>query len=82
MNLPSPAPQLQWRDDDAFVRATLAHLRAADALGSEERLQRALFPAVPYSALRPLLPSHDEWVPAIGLALAQVFEQAIVTSLP
>ncbi|MEO8548371.1 MAG: hypothetical protein ABI678_00280 [Kofleriaceae bacterium] len=78
---PPPSPRLVWRDDVAFAAATVAKLREMHLFDRHDALLEVLYPANPHVALATLIPIGDHWVPTVGSALAQLFEQAIVASL-
>lgn len=81
VNLPSPSPRLTWRDDTKFIEETVAHLRRMNLFDRRESLLEVLYPLEAYTLIAPLLPLDAVYVPTVGSALAQLFEQAIVSSL-
>jgi hypothetical protein len=90
VSMVEPAPGVGWRDEKAFIAATVKQLQRMDLFTRRESLMEVTYPADPYFAIQDLLPRNDsdwtptlttEWVPTIGTALGQVFEQAIARSL-
>ncbi|MEP6865805.1 MAG: hypothetical protein ABJE66_34615, partial [Deltaproteobacteria bacterium] len=81
VQFPAPSPRLEWRDDVAFADATVHALSSMALFARRQNLVEVLFPADPFAQLAGLIPIGDEWVPTIGSALGQLFEQAIVDSL-
>jgi hypothetical protein len=81
VSFPSPSPRAVWRDDVAFAAATVAKLRGMHLFDRREALLEVLYPANPDAALAALVPIGKAWVPTVGSALGQLFEQAIVASL-
>jgi hypothetical protein len=81
VELPPPSPRLVWRDDRAFIDATVRQLATMHLFDRREALLEVLYPSETYALLASLIPVGDTWVPTVGSALAQQFEQAIVESL-
>ncbi|HEY4057051.1 MAG TPA: hypothetical protein VGM39_10600, partial [Kofleriaceae bacterium] len=81
VSFPSPSPRAVWRDDVAFAAATVEKLSTMHLFDRREALLEVLYPANPYAALEALVPISDAWIPTVGSALGQLFEQAIVASL-
>ena len=81
---PEPHARLAWRERDGFVSALVAALDAL--LGSfdpAENLEKLAFPRRPLAAVDALRPASGDidWRPAVGVAVGQSLEEAILGSL-
>lgn len=74
-------PRAEWVDEGRFVKAALGYMQPFGLFLKRDRLPELLFPTKPYDAIAPYVPRGFEWEPAIGVALAPLFEEAILGSL-
>ena len=80
-SLPQPHARLAWHDDERFVDATIARLRAMDLFAGAAPLAAVLSPIDPYKLIERHIPPGRAWAPVIGTILAAQFERAIAASL-
>lgn len=80
VDLPAP-PRAVWTNEDRFVRATLEYMQPFELFLGRDRLPELLYPTKPYDAIAQIVPPGFGWEPAIGTAIAPLFEEAILGSL-
>ncbi len=79
---PDPDPHFAWTDQPKFVAALMRSLERTVDLDKPAQLDEALYPAKATAVVHPLLPVKMEtWVPAIGRAIGELFEDVILSSL-
>jgi len=79
---PSPHPQLEWTDPERFGLRVASILKSDIDLDEPAQLLKHLYPANHRDTLAPMLTiKTDTWFPAIGRALAELFEDAVRSSL-
>jgi hypothetical protein len=88
IDFPIPDARLRWRDEALFTARLVQALRSSVDLHESAQLLAVLYPAQPYGALDGLVPLDAKgqpldlaWSPAVGLAIAPLFVDAVVGSL-
>ena len=80
---PNPHPHLSLQDDRAFVELVMNWLKANIDLDVPPQFDEVLAPAKPGDVIRSYTAHAPPrtWVPAVGKALGELFEDAILASL-
>ncbi|MCE9577291.1 MAG: DUF4157 domain-containing protein [Deltaproteobacteria bacterium] len=79
---PTPDPHIAWRSQRVFAQRLTESLARTVHFDVPAQLREVVFPANPAFTLEPLYPGTNMlWVPAIGTALGQLLQDAILPSL-
>ena len=79
---PNPHPHLALHNDREFVERVMTSLQATVDLDLRPQFDEVLAPAKPGEVIEPYIKGKGRgWVPAVGVALGEMFQDAILSSL-